>query len=164
MSHSMQNPNHSNALSPSNRSEGMKASPVGLGLLSPGSEITTLNIEFVAKPAEAQKVQTSLPVAVHGALREVAGFAGSLVMIANHETRLVTVVTFWKGEDRSQRCGENARWVRALVTPYMDRCLRVQTMTAYMPATPQASQEFKHPWAGMAPVAEWREEESVCLA
>lgn len=160
----MQNPNHSNALSPSNRSEGMKASPLRLGLLPSGSEITTLNIEFVAKPSEAHKVQTSLPVAVHGALRGVAGFAGSFVMIANHETRLVTVVTFWKGEDRSQRCSENVRWVRALVAPYMDRCLRVQTMTAYMPAAPQTLQEFNHPWAGMAPEAELHEEESMCWA
>ena len=54
-------------------------------------------------------------------------------MIANHEARLVTVVTLWSGEDRIQRCNENVRWVRALLAPYLDRCLRVQTLAAYVP-------------------------------
>lgn len=54
-------------------------------------------------------------------------------MVSNYEARLVTVVTLWAGEDRSRRCEENVRWVRALLAPYLDRCLRVQTLATYLP-------------------------------
>jgi hypothetical protein len=108
-----------------------------------GSRITALSVEFVAKPNEAHKIHSALPAAIDGALGEIAGFAGSFVMIANHEARLVTVVTLWTGEDRMQRCNENLRWVRALLAPYLDRCLRVQTLAAYMPSTPHTSHPFK---------------------
>jgi hypothetical protein len=107
------------------------------------SRITALNIEFVAKPNEAHKVHAALPAAIDGALGDVDGFAGSFVMIANHEARLVTVVTLWSGEDRMQRCNENVRWVRALLAPYLDRCLRVQTLAAYGPAATQPSSQFE---------------------
>jgi hypothetical protein len=107
------------------------------------SRITALSIEIVAKPNEAHKVHAALPAAINGALGEVAGFAGCFVMIANHEARLVTVVTLWSGEDRMQRCNENLRWVRALLAPYLDRCLRVQTLAAYVPAALQVSPRFE---------------------
>jgi hypothetical protein len=97
-----------------------------------GSPIAALNVEFVAKPGEAHRVQTALPTGIQGALGEVAGFAGGLVLIANYEARLVTVVTLWTGEDRLQRCSENLKWIRALLNPYVDRWLRVQTLSAHM--------------------------------
>ena len=90
---------------------------------------TALSLEFVAKPEAARTVQIALPGAIHSAFASVTGFAGGFVFIANHEARLVTVVTLWKGHDRTRRCEENLRWVRALVTPYLDRCLRVQTLS-----------------------------------
>jgi hypothetical protein len=108
-------------------------SPTGLGGRRGGSRVTALHIEFVAKPDEAHKIHSALPSAIHGALENVAGFAGSFVMISNYEARLVTVVTLWAGEDRMQRCHENLRWVRALLTPYLDRCLRIQTLATYIP-------------------------------
>ena len=104
------------------------------------SGITALNIEFVAKPDAAHRVHAALPGAITGALGEVAGFAGAFVLIANYEARLVTVVTLWTGENRMQHCQENLKWVRALLTPYMDRCLRVQTQAAYVPNAGPASQ------------------------
>ena len=90
------------------------------------SVVTALSVEFVAKPQEAHRVQATIPAAVAGALKEVSGFAGCLVMISDQEARLVTVVTLWAGDDRRKRCGENARWVHALLAPYLDRSLRVQ--------------------------------------
>jgi hypothetical protein len=101
-----------------------------------GLPITALNVEFVAKPGEAHKVQATVPAGIQGALGEVAGFAGVLVLIANYEARLVTVVTLWTGEDRLQRCSENLKWIRALLNPYADRWLRVQTLSAHV-AEPQ---------------------------
>src|SRR5204863_3626057 len=98
--------------------------------------LTALSIEFVAKPQEAHRVEVAIPTAIAGALKDVTGFAGCLVMIADQEARLVTVVTLWCGDDRLQRCSENVRWVRALLAPYLDRCLRVQTMVAHVPLLP----------------------------
>jgi hypothetical protein len=98
--------------------------------------VTALSVEFVAKPEESHRVQAAIPAALAGALKDVDGFAGCLVMISDHEARLVTVVTLWAGNDRAQCCRQNTRWVHALLKPYLDRCLRVQTMIAHLPVLP----------------------------
>lgn len=108
-----------------------------------GSRIIALHIEFVAKPGEAHRVHAALPSAIHGAMEGVAGFAGAFVMVSHYEARLVTVVTLWAGEDRARRCEENVRWVRALLAPYLDRCLRVQTLATYLPPVRAAVQELQ---------------------
>jgi hypothetical protein len=95
--------------------------------------ITALSIEFVAKPQEAQRVQAAIPTAIVGALKNVTGFAGCLVMVSDQEARLVTVVTLWSGNERVKCCRENVRWVNALLAPYLDRRIRVQTMVAHLP-------------------------------
>jgi hypothetical protein len=97
------------------------------------SSLTALSVEFVAKPEEAREAEHAIPTAIDGSLREVGGYAGCLVMVSNQEARLITVVTFWTGANRAQRCNENARWVFALLKPYMDRCLRSQTVFARVP-------------------------------
>ena len=135
-----------------------------LGMCYTSSRTTALSIEFVARPNEAHKVHAALPAAINGALGEVAGFAGCFVMIANHEARLVTVVTLWSGEDRMQRCSENLRWVRALLAPYVDRCLRVQTLAAYLPAAQQVSQPFEQPCSEEGFEARRNEEAALCVA
>jgi len=66
-------------------------------------------------------------------------------MISDQEARLVTVVTLWTGEDRANRCRENLRWVHALLAPYVDRCLRVQTMLACLPFSLEAEPETNSP-------------------
>lgn len=95
------------------------------------SGVTALSVEFVAKPQEAHRVQSAIPAALAGALQDVSGFAGCLVMISEEEARLVTVITLWVGDDRVRRCRENARWVQKLLTPYLDRCLRVQFLATH---------------------------------
>ncbi len=97
------------------------------------TSVTALSVEFVAKPQEAHRVQSAIPEALAGTLKDVAGFAGCLIMISNQEARLVTVVSLWAGDDRLKRCAENARWVHKLLAPYVDRCLRVQTLVAHLP-------------------------------
>ncbi|MGB2624116.1 MAG: hypothetical protein WA857_17380 [Candidatus Acidiferrum sp.] len=131
---------------------------------SADSSIAALNIEFVAKPGEAHKVRAALPAALSSAFGEVAGFAGSFVMIANQETRLVTVVTLWSGEDGMRRCNENVRWVRALLAPYLDRCLRVQTLAAYGAASARDSQQFEEYGREAQRNVELNQEEAVCVA
>jgi len=80
------------------------------------SQMTALSIEFVAKPHEAHRAQLAIPSALAGALKEVTGFAGCLVMVFRAEARLLTVVTLWSAVER-RICSENLRWVRALLRP-----------------------------------------------
>ena len=97
------------------------------------SQVTALSIEFVAKPHEAHRAQLAIPSALAGALKEVTGFAGCLVMVSDQEARLLTVVTLWSGDERQKLPNENLRWVRALLAPYLDRCLREQILSAHLP-------------------------------
>jgi hypothetical protein len=97
------------------------------------SAMTALSVEFVAKPEAAREAEHAIPMEIDGSLREVGGYAGCLVMVSKQEARLITVVTFWTGANRAERCNENARWVFALLKPYVDRCLRSQTVFARVP-------------------------------
>jgi hypothetical protein len=167
VSRSLQDHSLSNPASRSLDSNALSTNARTLGVCYTSSRITALNVEFVAKPNEAHKVHAALPAAINGALGEVAGFAGSFVMIANHEARLVTVVTLWSGDDRMQLCSENLRWVRALLAPYLDRCLRVQTLAAYVPGTTQASQllqAFEQPCSEESFETALREGQALCVA
>jgi hypothetical protein len=96
--------------------------------------VTAYSVDFVAKPGEALKAQSSLAAAVTGTLQGVTGFAGCILMTSDQEARLMTLVTFWRGSERAKHCNANTKWVNALIAPYMDRRLRVQTMVAQLPA------------------------------
>ena len=98
------------------------------------SNLMAHSVEFVAKPQEAARIQSTVPSALTGILRDVTGFAGCLVMASHHEARLVTVVTLWRGQDAQKRCAQNVRWIEALLAPYVDRRLRMQTLVAALPA------------------------------
>ena len=132
--------------------------------------MTALSVEFVAKPQEAHRVEAAIPSAIAGALKEVDGFAGCLVMISDHEARLVTVVTLWAGNDRAKCCSQNARWVHALLAPYLDRRLRVQTMVAHLPVLPmlhyvQTTRREANPSSECSVAHEFQsEDETVCVA
>src|ERR1700674_3216460 len=115
-----------------------KPEPLANGM-SGAPLVTALSIEFVAKPEAAHCAEAAIPAAIAGALKDVTGFAGCLVMISDQEARLVTVVTLWAGSDRAKLCSQNARWVHALLKPYLDRCLRVQTLVAHLPVLPLSS-------------------------
>lgn len=117
------------------RTSDLKSQPPPSGTLW-AAGINAISIEFVAKPQEAHRVKAAIPADIVRALKFVTGFAGCLVMISEHEARLVTVVTFWDGEDRLKRCSQNVRCVQALLAPYLDSCLRVQTMNAHLPLVP----------------------------
>ncbi|MGB7282711.1 MAG: hypothetical protein WBE13_10650 [Candidatus Acidiferrum sp.] len=164
MSRALQNPKLSNAFSRQADTNGLSLCPQTPRISNAGSRVTALNVEFVAKPGEAHKVQADLPAAINSAFVEAPGFAGSFILIANHEERLVTIVILWSGEDRMRRCQESVRWVRALLAPYLDRCLRVQTLAAYIPGPLQSSKEFGQCSLETAPEAELNEQESLCVA
>jgi hypothetical protein len=124
---------------------------------------TALSVEFVAKPGETHRAQSAIPAALAGALRNVSGFAGCLVMISEQEARLVTVITLWVGNDRAKQCGENARWVHKLLAPYVDRCLRVQTLAAHSPAPPAFESEANFEAEYSAVPCRSTEDETACV-
>src|SRR5437899_13081700 len=91
-------------------SQSAASKPHALASAASGSPpITALSIEFVAKPQEAHRMQQAIPAAIAGALKDVTGFAGCLVMVSDQEARLVTVVTLWSGHDRTKSCNQNVR-------------------------------------------------------
>lgn len=104
-------------------------------------ETIALSTEFVAKPQEAHRLQTVIPSSLTEVLTGVSGFAGCLVMVSDQEARLVTVVTLWTGQDARERSAKNARWVRALLAPFMDRQLRVQSLIAFLSERPTSRAE-----------------------
>lgn len=122
--------------------------------------MTALSVEFVARPEAAREAEMAIPAAINGSLREVGGYGGCLVMVSNQEARLITVVTFWTGANRAQRCDENARWVFALLKPYMDRCLRSQTVFVRVPVETSVWQAGKE---GTSEEFEKELEEERCM-
>jgi hypothetical protein len=127
-------------------------------------QVTALSIEFVAKPHEAHRAQLAIPPALAGALQEVTGFAGCLVMVSDQEARLLTVVTLWSGNERQKLCNKNLRWVRTLLAPYLDRCLRVQTLAAHLPALPAMVQQSISTSESSTVDCPPAEEETTCVA
>ncbi|HKW64530.1 MAG TPA: hypothetical protein VJN89_18400 [Candidatus Acidoferrum sp.] len=106
------------------------------GPIAPAANaFTAFSFEFVAKPEQAVDATLLLPAAIQSGLEDIAGFAGSLVMVSDHEARLITVIIFWSGTEARRNCERSVRRVRALLAPYMDRCLRAQNMLAHLPAS-----------------------------
>jgi len=126
-------------------------------------QVAALSIEFVAKPHEAHRAQSVIPPALAAAFKEVTGFAGCLVMVSDQEARLLTVVTLWSGKERQKLCNENLRWVRALLAPYLDRCLRVQTLNAHLPAPAEIFSPLEAAQNSSAERGPSAEEETACV-
>jgi len=133
---------------------------------------TVLSLEFVARPENARSAPISLPGEIQAGLEDMPGFAGSVVLVAEQEARLITVVIFWSGSEGRRRYSQSIRRVRALVAPYVDRNLRLQTMMAHMSVPRIAAAETDSEDTSFivrensihAPVHESTHEENVCLA
>lgn len=121
------------------------------------------SFEFVAKPEEAASALQFLPAAIQSGFEDISGFAGSLVMVSDQEARLITVIIFWSGTEARRNCERIVRRVRALLAPYLDRCLRLQNLVAHAPK----AQDFPQPssidncFIGEESVAQ---EANVCIA
>jgi hypothetical protein len=89
--------------------------------------LTALSVEFVAVPSEAKRVRDVIPADLEAALQVLDGYKGCMVLVSDQEARLVTVITLWSGSEGLKQCRENAKWVKHLLTPYVDRWLRTQT-------------------------------------
>ena len=167
MSSPVQNVGSVRNLSYSKHPDPADRSRIGCSEASSRTNSVALSVEFVAKPEKARSAPALLPQAIHGALKEVTGFAGCVVLSSDQEARLITVITFWRGSDCQKHCSANVRWVRALVASYVDSCLRVRTMVAHAPMLTQCAAETNDAETGLmleetAPAEET--EENVCVA
>ncbi|HET7150683.1 MAG TPA: hypothetical protein VFI60_04685 [Candidatus Acidoferrum sp.] len=134
------------------------------GLLAVAPRCAILSLEFVAKPESARSAPLSLPADVQAAFAELTGFRGSMVMVSEQEPRLITAVIFWNSCDWQQSSSQCARRARAVLAPYVDRSLRIQTMVAHLPA-PHAEEAEQTPAdSGYIDEESVAQEENVCAA
>jgi len=112
-----------------------------MGQAVPASEcgVTALSMEFVSKPEEVHRLRTAIPAAIEGLLGQVPGFSGCMLLIADKEPRLVTVITFWEGENRAGLSSNGVAWIHKIAAPFLDHCLQVRTHDAFSPVTALAS-------------------------
>ena len=103
------------------------------GLLAAAPRCAILSLEFVAKPENARSAPLSLPEEIQAAFAKLTGFRGSMIMVSEQEPRLITAVIFWSEGNWKQRSSQCVRRARAVLAPYLDRSLRVQTMVAHLP-------------------------------
>jgi len=126
--------------------------------------LAAFSFEFVAKPEQAAGAKLILPAAIQSGLEDVAGFAGSLVMVSDQEARLITVIVFWEGSEARRSAAQVARRIRALLAPYLDRCLRVQNMLAHVPAPRDVDSQASSIDTRFIAEESIAEEANVCVA
>ena len=89
-------------------------------------------VEFVALPGKAAILQSVIPNAMRNTIGNSRSFSGCMVLVSEEESRLVTVITLWTGRNRMEQCNENAKQVKALLAPYVDRFLRTRRLAAFL--------------------------------
>ncbi len=64
----------------------------------------------------------------------LTAFSFEFVAKSDQEARLITVIIFWDSSEAGRNIDRGVRRVRALLAPYLDRCLRAQNLLAHFPA------------------------------
>ncbi|MFI5059607.1 MAG: hypothetical protein ACHQLQ_15665 [Candidatus Acidiferrales bacterium] len=95
-------------------------------------EVIAHGVEFVALPGKAAKLQNAIPEAMRNTIGNSRSFSGCIVLVSEQEARLVTVITLWTGRNRVEQCNENAKQVKKLLAPYVDRFLRTRRLAAFL--------------------------------
>ena len=110
-------------------------------------DISAQSVQFVAAPGQTHELQSALPARIRAAFDLVPAFAGCMVMVSDHEARLVTVVTLWNGKERARHCYENAPCLKQLLTPFVDRWLRSESHKAHFSMLSPIARKFQeiHP-------------------
>lgn len=95
-------------------------------------EVIAHGVEFVALPGKASILQSIIPDAMRTTVGNSRSFSGCMVLVSEEEARLVTVITLWTGRNRMEQCNENAKQVKTLLAPYVDRFLRTRKLAAFL--------------------------------
>jgi len=99
---------------------------------APAPAVIAHGVEFVALPGKAAILQSVIPNAMRNTIGNSRSFSGCMVLVSEEEARLVTVITLWTGRNRMEQCNENAKQVKALLAPYVDRFLRTRRLAAFL--------------------------------
>jgi len=132
-------------------SDGMKA-----------GRITALRADFVMKPEAAGQIQTGIEETIRGMKDHEDGFLHGVVLVSEQEARLGTLITFWHASAFEGTKHRKIRWMQRILTPFLDRCVRVQTQSTFFLNGEQGT-IFKSAGAPYGQAASMLEpEEAVC--
>jgi len=109
----------------------------------------TLNVravEFIARPGKSEELLECLQGRVLELLKRKQGFAGAVILSSHKESRLMTVLSFWRtAGEATENHWENSRIVHQCLFHLIDVCSRVHTYEAAFSALPG----FSKPGAGL---------------
>lgn len=102
------------------------------------------SVGFISKPGQIRELKTCIEAPLIDVLRQTPGFAGAMVLHAQKESRSLLVLTFWEEEDQAENnCWEEFPAVRALLSPLIDLCTKVQTFQATLPQPTEPRRQGK---------------------
>ena len=106
-------------------------------------EVIALRAEFVVKPGKEEKVTETIDLILNHSFGRDREFLQALVLVSEHESRLVTVITFWKSAGFAESRERRVHWLRQKLEPYLDQSMRVQTYCARVMESAGISNERK---------------------
>ena len=85
-------------------------------------------VEMIVKPGSAAALSAVVENRGVPLAERSGGFIGKLVMVLREEPRIVTIASFWdKEEDVARYEQDTFPTIRALILPFLDGDVRVQT-------------------------------------
>jgi len=93
-------------------------------------QVVALRAEFVLKPGQEERVCETIDAILENSFGGGGEFLQALVLVSELESRLVTVLTFWRSDGFGETRERRVNWLRQKLAPYVDQTLRVQTYSA----------------------------------
>lgn len=93
--------------------------------------VTALRADFVAKPETIGTLREGIEERILSSWGKEHGFLNGMVLVSDQEARLTTLITFWKAGAVEKTREQKLRWLKKILTPYLDRCLSVKTDCTY---------------------------------
>jgi glycyl-tRNA synthetase (class II) len=92
--------------------------------------VVALRAEFVVKAGHEETVRETIDAILENSFGIDREFLQALVLVSELESRLVTVLTFWKSRGFAEARERRVNWLRQRLAPYLDQTLRVQSYNA----------------------------------
>ena len=94
--------------------------------------VAAQSLEFVAKPGAFVPLRTCILATIRELLGASPNFSGCMILVSEQETRLVTLLTLWSGEDAVEPSDADWEQVKKILSPYVDRWLRHRNHEAFL--------------------------------
>jgi len=95
-------------------------------------QVIALRAEFVVKPGKEEQFRETIDLILNNSFGRDREFLQALVLVSEHESRLVTVITFWHYAGLAEARERRVLWLRQKLAPYLDQSMRVQTYCAHV--------------------------------